>query len=257
MVTRDTIFAEKNFPPGTFQFNEKVASVFDDMIKRSVPLYMESIKQQSLMAQRFYKPGTRIYDLGCSHGNLGILIRDIFTSPCTMVAVDNSPHMLNQYKKRLKREDMKKGSLHLVCSNAEDMVISRASVVIVNLTMQFIKPQKRDGFIQGIYDGMIPGGVLLISEKTVHHENVISDLHQDFYTEFKRSNGYSDLEISRKRDALENILIPESMDAHMARLRMAGFRQIDIWLKWFNFTSFIAVKSRSQASCKNKNTIGS
>ncbi|WP_080799617.1 carboxy-S-adenosyl-L-methionine synthase CmoA [Desulfamplus magnetovallimortis] len=258
---KDTIFANNLAPVSPFAFNEEVTAVFDDMIKRSVPLYMESIQRQCQMAQRFYKPGTFMYDLGCSHGNLGIMMMNFFSGinnglyprpsmqnshPFTMIAVDSSFPMIAKYKNRLhkggysnKKSDNK---ICLVCSLAEDIVISRASAVIVNLTMQFIKLSKRDQFIKGIHDGMVPGGILILSEKISHEDRDICGLQQDFYKNFKLDNGYSELEISRKREALENILIPETTKSHMERLGRAGFKKIDIWLKWFNFVSFIAIR---------------
>lgn len=225
-----------------FKFNEEVTAVFDDMIKRSVPFYMESIKRQCEMAHRFYQPGSRIYDLGCSHGNLGIMLHALTPMPYNMVAIDSSPSMLQKYRNRFSKIDIGKSNTHLICCLAEDIRISYSSVVIVNLTMQFIKPAKRDLFIKKIYDGMLPGGILLLSEKVIHEKNSISNLQQDFYKKFKLENGYSELEISRKRDSLENILIPETIESQTERLEKYGFKQIDVWLKWFNFASLIAIK---------------
>ena len=270
MSKRDTLFADKRAPVAPFEFNEAVTAVFDDMIKRSVPLYMESIQQQSRLARRFYQPETHIFDLGCSHGNLGLMLHDALTpTPYSMIAVDSSLSMLQRYRQRL--QHVKKstpsslpgfsknqsgshhdsleshgvqqcGAIQLVCSLAEAMNIVHASVVIVNLTLQFIKPEERNRFIQKIYDGMVPGGILLLSEKVIHDDGEISELQREFYEQFKRANGYSDLEISRKRDALENILIPESIASHRKRLKASGFEKIDVWLKWFNFASLIAIK---------------
>jgi len=115
-------------------------------------------------------------------------------------------------------------------------------VIIVNLTMQFIQPGRRDLFIQKLYDGLTRGGILLLSEKIIHQNEMISEIQQDLYKQFKMENGYSELEISRKRDALENILIPETLESHTERLKRAGFDTIDVWLKWFNFASMIAIK---------------
>ena len=269
MSKRDTLFADKTAPVTPFEFNEAVTAVFDDMIKRSVPLYMESIRQQSRLARRFYQPETHIFDLGCSHGNLGLMLHETLApTPYSMIAVDSSISMLQRYRQRLRSVENdtesppssvsgKHNSHHdslkthgvelcdtirLVCSLAETVNIVNASVVIVNLTLQFIKPSERNRFIQKIYDGMVPGGILLLSEKVNHEDGEISELQREFYEQFKRDNGYSDLEISRKRDALENILIPESIASHRKRLKASGFNKIDVWLKWFNFASLIAIK---------------
>jgi tRNA (cmo5U34)-methyltransferase len=124
----------------------------------------------------------------------------------------------------------------------EKIRISNASVVVINLTLQFLDPARRDDLIFRIFDGMLPGGVLLLMEKTVHPEAVFQELQLDFYRQFKRENGYSDLEISQKRDALEKVLIPDTLDTHFKRLHRAGFTQVDVWLKWFNFSALMAVK---------------
>ncbi|MBF0258014.1 MAG: carboxy-S-adenosyl-L-methionine synthase CmoA [Desulfamplus sp.] len=255
-MKKDNIFALKKDPVAAFEFNEEVTSVFDDMIKRSVPFYMESLKRQCQLISHFYKPDTKIYDLGCSHGNLGIMIYESFSKwPYTMIAVDSSLAMVEKYKKRL--EQIRSSTIHsaqktyildkiknicLVCGLAEDIPINNASVVVVNLTMQFIKPAKRDLFIQKIYDGLTEDGILLLTEKLIHEDKIISEMQKDFYKIFKLENGYSELEISRKRDALENVLIPETLESHANRVKNTGFRYMDVWLKWFNFASIIAIK---------------
>lgn len=264
-MKKDNIFALKKEPVAPFEFNEEVTSVFDDMIKRSVPLYMESLKRQCQMISLFYKSATTIYDLGCSHGNLGMMVYEAFKErDYTMVAVDSSPSMIERYRKRLERVSpadnlkdspekkdnfeqpfgncQKIDNIHLVCGLAEEQPITSASVVVVNLTMQFIKPEKRDQFIKRIYDGMASNGILLLTEKVIHENSTISEIQQGLYRTFKMENGYSELEISRKRDALENILIPETIESHTERLKRAGFETMDIWLKWFNFASMVAIK---------------
>ncbi len=241
-MKKDTFFAQKQTTIAPFRFSKKVADVFDDMLARSVPFYGESLKQQARMTRRYYKPGSRIYDLGCSHGNLGILVQDVFKdTPFSMTGVDNSLPMIEKYKNRL--DDIEaKDSIQLVCCGMEDIIIKNASVVLINLTLQFLSPEKRDGLIRSIYNGLSQGGVLLLTEKTLHPDPELSDLELEFYCQFKRENGYSDLEISQKRDALEKVLIPESVNTHEKRIISSGFSQVNVWLKWFNFTSMLAIK---------------
>jgi len=241
-MKKDRVFAEKKEKVEPFAFNRQVTAVFDDMLTRSVPLYTESIKRQSLMTRKFFQEKTRIYDLGCSHGNLGILIAGQFKNiPFTMVGVDSSLPMIDKYRARLvKRGDF--SGIDLVCGMLEDIRIENASVVLINLTLQFLDIKKRDGLIKKIYQGLLPGGILLVTEKTIHTDLSINDLEQDFYRQFKRENGYSELEISQKRDALEKVLIPETSVIHRRRFLNAGFSYFDIWLKWFNFSSMIAIK---------------
>lgn len=241
-MTRDRVFAEKRRQIQPFSFNREVAAVFDDMLVRSVPLYRESLCRQVDLVTRFYRAGTRIYDLGCSHGNLGVKLQAAFKNTgFTLVGVDTSKPMLEKYRHRLKPPEPGR-RIHLVCGAMEDIRIADASVVVINLTLQFLDPAARDHLIRRVFSGMIPGGVLLLMEKTVHKDTVFQDLHLDIYRQFKRENGYSDLEISQKRDALEKVLIPDTLDTHFHRLHRAGFSQVDVWLKWFNFSALMAVK---------------
>ncbi|MCF8044890.1 MAG: carboxy-S-adenosyl-L-methionine synthase CmoA [Desulfarculaceae bacterium] len=240
-MPKDRIFAEKTDPVQPFRFDERVATVFDDMLHRSVPLYAESIRLQAKLAVQYFQPGTRIYDLGCSNGNLGVMICNRFGArPFSMKAVDSSAPMIEKYRDRL--SDREKESVRFVCDRIEDTPVSNASVVILNLTIQFVAPEKRDAVVKEIFNGLLPGGVLLLTEKITHRSGGIRRLYESFYTDFKLENGYSELEISQKRDALEEVLIPETLDDHQARLERAGFGSVDVWLKWFNFASLLAVK---------------
>ena len=244
-MKKDTVFAEKQTTLTPFRFNRKVAEVFDDMLVRSVPFYGESLKQQARITHRYYRKNTRIYDLGCSHGNLGLLVRDVFDGDSfTMIGVDNSKPMIEKYKKRLQSTEAAGDGqgIHLVCGGLEDLKIENASVVLINLTLQFLAPEMRDELICSIWKGLKPGGIMLLTEKTVHPDQGLCDMELDFYRQFKRENGYSDLEISQKRDALEKVLIPEPLAVHEDRIVSAGFSQFNVWLKWFNFTSMIAIK---------------
>lgn len=238
----DKVFALKKEKTRPFEFNKEVAKVFDDMLNRSVPFYSESIKRQSQLALEYYQDGSRIYDLGCSHGNIGLLIMDQFKDrKFSMVAVDSSRPMIEKYSKRIKNKKNAR-SIDLVCGPLEDIQITNASVVLINLTLQFLDPGKRDALIKKIFQGMNPNGILLLTEKTIHASQEINELQTGFYKLFKLENGYSELEISQKRDALEKVLLPDTIETHLFRMRNAGFASVDIWLKWFNFVSILAIK---------------
>ncbi len=241
-MEKDKIFAAKRETVPAFEFNEAVASVFSDMLERSVPNYVESISRQAQLAVEFYKEGTRIYDLGCSHGNLGILMGKAFgMQNFSMVGVDSSRPMIDKYEQRLSGEFFRE-MVSLVCDRAENVAMSNASVVVVNLTLQFLDTNLRDALVADIYKALVPGGILLLTEKVVSVHDAVSALQLDYYKRFKRENGYSELEISQKREALEDVLVPETLEVHQDRLKRAGFETMDVWLKWFNFASMIAVK---------------
>ncbi len=237
---KDRLFAGKKEKPEPFKFNRDVAEVFDDMLNRSVPLYGEGIRRQANIASGYYQDKSRIYDLGCSNGNLGLLIlKRMKDKKFTMIGVDSSMPMIEKYAGRLKgRGD----NVHLVCGCLEDIRIKNASVVIINLTLQFIDPLKRDAVLAAVFNGLNHGGILLLTEKTIQDEKELNDLENRFYKIFKLENGYSELEISQKREALEKVLFPDTVETNEKRLVRAGFKPISIWLKWFNFASFIAIK---------------
>ena len=241
-MEKDRVFADKRKRVLPFEFNKKVTDVFDDMLDRSVPLYAQSIKRQAQLTARYYQNKSRIYDLGCSHGNLGILILEQFKERMfSMVGVDNSKPMIEKYSKRLKKND-NTGQVDLICGLLEDIQIKNASVVLINLTLQFLDTKKRNDLIKKIYQGLNHNGILLLTEKTIHSSKHINTLQTHFYKQFKVENGYSQLEISQKRDALDKVLVPDTIETHKKRIFKAGFTHFDAWLKWFNFVSMIAIK---------------
>ena len=244
-MAKDTLYQQRREKIPPFTFTEAVARVFDDMLERSIPGYQELIRRQAQMCQRYLQPGSCLYDLGCSHGNLGLQVLDICDAPpFTIRAVDSAPAMLARYQGRLEGHPNRR-CVELICADILDVVIRNASVVAINFTLQFLPTDVRDRLLKRVYQGLLPGGVLLFSEKIVHRDGELSELQIDFYHRFKEENGYSRLEISQKREALENVLVPDTISAHEERLSRAGFRRWDIWQKWFNFTSWIALKSES------------
>jgi len=239
---KDKIYAEPVDVLAPFEFNEQVANVFDDMLVRSVPLYRECLRRQAQLIDRYYQTGSRIYDLGCSHGNLGVMVLDELGDRLReMVAVDTSLPMLERYRQRLATHPLRDRVVTVV-EDIRALPLVDASVVIVNLTMQFLPLSDRVQLLAQIYSALKPGGTLLLTEKTVQTDRDLAALEQEFYYRFKAENGYSELEISQKREALETVLLPESLDQHLHRLRRVGFAQPVVWLKWFNFASILCRK---------------
>lgn len=226
-----------------FKFDEKVVNVFPDMIQRSVPGYSTMISTIGIMAARYAQADSVCYDLGCSLGAVTLSMRQRIHQPnCKIIAVDNSPAMIEQAQQLLSADQNQLVDVDLVCNDLLDIQISNASVVVMNFTLQFIAIEQRDALLKRIYDGLKPGGVLILSEKLAFDDEQVNQFHIDSHHDFKRSNGYSDLEISQKRSALENVLIPESLEAHQHRLKSAGFSFIDKWFQCFNFISMVAIK---------------
>ena len=238
---QDRIYASER-PLQDFVFDEKVADVFTDMINRSVPGYATIISMIGMLADRYCSPGSMVYDLGCSLGGAALaMTHHISHKDYQLIAVDNSAAMIERFRKALDaRHDS--GNIQLVCADLDDIEISNASVVVLNFTLQFIAQEKRAGLIRKIYDGMQPGGILILSEKIRFADAHLDELLIDMYHQFKQVQGYSQLEISQKRSALENVLIPEAIATHKARMQEAGFRSCDTWFQCFNFASMVAFK---------------
>ncbi|NIQ98417.1 MAG: carboxy-S-adenosyl-L-methionine synthase CmoA [Desulfuromonadales bacterium] len=240
-MSRDRIFSRRRRPVEPFRFDERVVEVFDDMLERSVPLYRESLMRQAQLTRRFHNPGGRIYDLGCSNGNFGMTLRhEMAETDFTLTAVDSSAPMLATYRRRL--EEAGETRIELIEADVRHVDFAPAGVIVVNLTLQFVPPADRLALLRKIHQALLPGGILLLTEKVIHGDDALDELQQEFYYRFKAENGYSQLEISQKREALEDVLIPETIDAHLERLNRCGFAGLDVWLKWFNFASIIARK---------------
>ena len=245
---RDTIYADGYTDPlaapGPFSFDDSVARVFPDMIRRSVPGYTTIVAMTGLLAGRFATPGSRLYDLGCSLGASSLAMRQNIHHPdCRIVAVDNSAAMLARCRGIIDT-DTHDTPVELVCANLQDVAIEQASVVVLNFTLQFIPREQRERVVGNIYRGLQPGGVLVLSEKVTFEDPHLDELNIELHHQFKRANGYSDLEIARKRSALENVLLPETLTCHKQRIADAGFSSCDVWFQCFNFASLIALKSR-------------
>lgn len=246
--SRDNLFAEKMLP-GDFVFDDKVAQVFDDMINRSVPGYSTIIAMIGVMAERYCQPGSSIYDLGCSLGGAMLAVAHrVQARPYRLVAIDNSTAMISRLQAKLDSipagqiAQLDQIAIECRCEDIQESEIRDASVVILNFTLQFIPVAQRTRLVQRIHAGMRPGGILIISEKIQFPDTELNKLFIDLYHSFKENMGYSKLEISQKRAALEKVLIPETIDQHRQRLTGAGFKAFDVWFQCFNFASMVAFK---------------
>lgn len=270
---RDQIYRHKKAEIGDFKFDDGVADVFDDMIVRSVPGYEMTIAMLPILVRRFAVANTNLYDLGCSLGKGTFAIQNAAPTSSVVFAVDSSEAMTTRLMESLRRRDRiaakrsppKSGSaasepatsgpkessqtlsnsfaqVNVLHQDILETSLTNSSLIVLNFTLQFIPVEKRDALLKHCFDALIEGGALLLSEKTkqqnLSEQALISDLHHDF----KRDQGYSDLEISRKRDAITKMLIPETINEHRDRLKGAGFQTIAVWMECLGFTSLVAVK---------------
>lgn len=239
-LARDEVFRDARRPIGDFSFNEQTASVFEDMLERSVPFYHDIQRMLVELAGDFAADGTVVADIGCSTGTT-LRALDALSQDITLVGFDNSPPMLERADRLLR------GSLRhpheLRCADLnQGFYIENASVVVMSLTLQFVRPLRRERVLRDICTGINHNGCLLLVEKVVAEESLLNRLYIQHYYEFKQRNGYSELEIARKREALENVLIPYRVDENEAMLRMVGFRAVDLFFKTYNFVGLIALK---------------
>jgi tRNA (cmo5U34)-methyltransferase len=249
-MKKDKVFSEhiQNIRP--FEFNEKVAHVFDDMAERSIPFYKEVQKMVTGLALTFFQKGSNIYDLGSSTATTISLIsqglKDHDIKDYAIFGIDSSSAMCREAEVKLKSIDADMKKIHLQEGDLFDCQIENASVVIMNYTLQFIDPLKREKLISHIYKGLRHNGILLVSDKMLQSNTDTRRIFIENYYEMKRTNGYSDLEISQKREALENVLIPYSVKEEERLFRNCGFEAVDTFFTWYNFSSFICMKKNDE-----------
>lgn len=238
----DTVYAQPRKVVAEFSFDEKVASVFSDMIQRSIPGYKTILKQLGIFSSQFSQENSNYYDLGCSLGAATLAMRQNINKPGgKIIAVDNSAAMIERCQHHvLSFNFLTPVEFH--CCDLQDIDIENAAIVTLNFTLQFIAPEDRQVIINRIYQGLKPGGLLFLSEKLSIEDEKMNAFLIDAHHQFKRNNGYSDLEISQKRTALENVMIPDTANCHINRLQQAGFPHVSQWYQNLNFASFIAIK---------------
>lgn len=245
-MSRDTIYNAPQEEIAPFEFNSAVAAVFDDMADRSIPWYRQVEEMSASLAASFYQPGSRVYDLGCSTATGTLLAAQALLERGAehprLIGIDNSPAMCSRAEEKIAALFPGDSSVEIRCEDLLECEIADASVVIMNYTLQFVAPLQRERLIRRIYDGLRHNGVLIVSDKTTQSHTDVSRIFIEKYYDFKRANGYSELEISQKREALENVLIPYSVDEEESLFRETGFGSVDRFFTWYNFVSFLCIK---------------
>ena len=239
---KDEVFKEPQPAVADFTFGEKVASVFDDMLLRSVPFYEETQRMIAEMAADFAVEGTNMYDLGCSTGTTLLHLAPQLSQKVKFVGIDNSEEMLKRCRQKLAEHQFTREH-ELICADLNQGVqIENASVVLMVLTLQFIRPLYRDRLMAQILSGLNQNGCLIVVEKVLGEDSLFNRLFIKYYYDFKKKNGYSEMEIAQKREALENVLIPYKLLENRELLLRTGFRYCDVFFKWYNFCGLVAVK---------------
>lgn len=238
---RDTLYAGDLALPAAFAFDARVAEVFPDMIRRSVPGYGLTLEMMAVAARRFARPGSTCYDLGCSLGATLLALRRHAPPGCRVIGVDNSAPMIARCRAAVAADDSP-AAVELREEDIRDTPLADASIVALNFTLQFVPPEARAALLGRIHAALLPGGCLILSEKIAFEDAEEGELLATLHHDFKGLQGYSQLEIARKRSALENVLVPETVAAHRARLQAAGFSRVSVWLQCLNFVSLLAIR---------------
>ncbi len=242
-MKKDKFFAEEMNSIKSFEFSHDVAEVFDDMVSRSVPFYDEIHRIILDLVDRKYENGA-IYDLGCSTATTISILDKHFkkrgiSSP-DYIGIDNSAPMLEKAQQKLKKNKVE--TAELICDDIADVNFRKSGMIIMNYTLQFIKPSARPDLLKKIYKSLDKGGMFILTEKIKCSGHTINDLLIELYYDFKRRNGYSELEISQKREALENVLIPITPEKQVELMKKAGFKKVEMIFRWYNFACYLGVK---------------
>jgi tRNA (cmo5U34)-methyltransferase len=238
---KDDIFSQPQ-SAADFKFGKNVAAVFDDMVERSVPFYHEMQRMVAELAADFAVEDSNLYDLGCSTGTTLFQLDDVLPPGVKFIGVDNAPDMLDRCRAKLAERSFRHDHT-LVCVDLnQEARIENASVVILMLTLQFIRPLHRERLIKSIWQGLNENGCLIVVEKVLGEDSVFNRIFIKHYYDLKKRQGYSELEIAQKREALENVLIPYKLLENRELFLRTGFRYCDVFFKWYNFCGMVAVK---------------
>jgi tRNA (cmo5U34)-methyltransferase len=242
MMIRDDIFNRPGSADSDFTFDEKVSAVFDDMVTRSVPFYAELQRMTGEIAADFAVDGSNLYDLGCATCTTFLYLDPLIGPGVRFIGVDNSDEMLRKAREKLAQHSFTR-PYELVNADLNNGVeVQDASVVVMILTLQFVRPLYRQRVIRGIANGLRENGCLIVIEKLTCRDSLFNRLFIKYYYDMKRRNGYSELEISQKREALENVLIPYQMEENKELLLREGFRCCEEFFRWYNFCGMVAVR---------------
>ena len=238
---RDQVFADEK-PQTDSKFNKQTAAVFDDMVSRSVPFYDEMQRMTTEIAADFAVPGTNLYDLGCATATTMLALDRAIDPGVRFVGVDNSEDMLAKARAKLQQAGVKRAYDLVVADLHKGQIVENASVVLLLLTLQFVRPLYRDRMVADIVRGMNDRGCLILIEKLTSADTLFNRLYIKYYYDMKRRNGYSDIEIAQKREALENVMIPYRLEENVEMLKGAGFKSVEVFFRWYNFCGIVAVK---------------
>lgn len=238
----DQVFKAPMEKSTDFKFDAQVADVFNDMVGRSVPYYLEMQRMMSEIIPDYVRSNTSIYDLGCSTGTTLLSLDKLLDQTVRFVGVDSSAEMIENSYSNFRNNELTRPYDLITADLYKPFEIKNASVVILCLTLQFIRPLYRQKMLESIYQQMNDGGCLILIEKILAEDADLNRQFINYYYDLKRRNNYDEMEISQKREALENVLIPYKLSENLQILAEAGFSKTEVFFKWYNFAGIIAIK---------------
>ena len=241
-MLKDKIFKTKIEKSSDFRFDKSVVDVFDDMVLRSVPFYLEIQRMIAEISQEYARTGTSVYDLGCSTGTTLTALDKMVDNSVSFVGVDESEEMLGKCQANFVENNSKRELIVVQADLNHGVIINNASVVILCLTLQFVRPVNRPRLLQLVYEQLQPGGALILVEKILCENSAFNRQFIKFYYEMKKRNHYNEMEIAQKREALENVLIPYKISENIQMLEEAQFKSSEVFFKWYNFAGIVAIK---------------
>jgi len=241
-MKKDSVFKDAQRPAYDFKFNKEVATVFDDMVVRSVPFYGEMQRMIAELTKDFAVKGTNVYDLGCSTGTTMINLDKVLPEDIHFVGIDNSEEMLKKCEANLKKAGVEREVSYENQDLNHNIELRDPSVVIFCLTLQFLRPLNREKILKKIAESLPENGAVILIEKILTEHSICNRLFIEHYYQFKKRNGYDEIEIAKKRESLENVLVPYQLSENEALLKSCGFRFTEVFFKWYNFTGLIAIK---------------
>lgn len=239
---KDKVFDQPEKQVADFKFNSKVAAVFDDMVSRSVPYYEEMQRMTCELAADFATPNTNLYDIGCSTATTLLALDDRIDPSVKFVGIDNSEDMLAKARQKVEQSGTQRHIEFVTADLHQGLFLENASVITMLLTLQFVRPLYRERIMKNIYNGLNARGCLIMIEKLTSEDTLFNRLFINHYYDYKRRMGYSETEITQKREALENVLIPYRVEENVELLKGAGFSSVELFFRWYNFCGIIAVK---------------
>ena len=238
----DQVFKEPMNKSTDFKFDAQVANVFNDMVSRSVPYYLEMQRMMAEIIPDYVQPNSSVYDLGCSTGTTLLSLDKLLDQSVCFVGVDSSAEMIENSNGNFRSSGVTRPYDLITADLYKPFKITDASVVILCLTLQFIRPLYRQKMLESVYQQMNEGACLILIEKILAEDADLNRQFINYYYNLKRRNSYDEMEISQKREALENVLIPYKLSENIAMLEESGFTKTEVFFKWYNFAGIIAIK---------------